>query len=716
MTYARNNTTSQPQYKRPPVAMIDFLLLITTYVAALLVCFVYISNEHFFYYWDYRGYQERTTELAAALATSLFKGAKVFFGSLSSDYNRIACLPLLPFFFVFGPSRVSYIAGLTTTYVVPFALVIGAISTQILRFHQRAVFWSGVWLTLALPPTWAVALRGYPDIGGGAILGAAAFLFLRDEGLMKWRTVFTVGFLIGFAVLFRRHFAYAAIAALIAIILSNAIQRWPRSSRLLHSLPALLAECAPRWFCLGLTAVLTVAIISPKFAWRAASTDYTQLYSSYVVTPQQAFYSITLEPYGWLILSLVLLGFILGIIRSTLDKQKTLFILLFGILFIIIWITIPRELGVHYTTTGTLFVALGLISFGWTVFPALTQQTRRVMLPLAITAVVAQAILGLSVAGLGEVSARLLPQSYPPLRREDYTALVNLTEFLAGVSADATNIAVAASSSTLNGDLLRSADLELSPNHKPRLNVLRTPSVDSRDAYPLSDFLKADLVVVGKPFQHHLRAEEQDVVRTMVDQFLGGWGIAADFQQLPVVFHLENGVQALVFERKHRSTLPQVLETLELMRKDVGVPPGRDFSWLAIDGGADNKAQADASPLSATLKAILDSGAASFLYFGQIPENAVIRGTVQGGKCHRFRNLSLTLRMLDGQGQQLGEFALLASPRENIALSKPLTGHVAAYLLLEIGGEGIVDPDASCSIKIDEVQVAAPSLRPSSTP
>jgi hypothetical protein len=708
MSYVHNNATPQSQYQRSPIAMIDLLLLVTTYVAALLVCFVYTSNEHTFYYWDSRGYHERTTELASALATSLWQGAQVFFGSISSDYNRIACLPLLPFFFIFGANRLSYIAGLTTVYVVPFALIIGAISTQILKFHRRAVFWSGVWLALALPATWAVALRGYPDIGGGAILGVAAFLFLRDQGLLKWQTVFTVGFLIGFAVLFRRHFAYAAITALIAIIVSNAIQHWPSSPRPSHSLPTVLIEWAPRWLCLVLTAVLTVAIISPLFAWRAASTDYTQLYSSYVVTPQQALYSLTLEPYGWLTLLLALLGFILGITRGALDTQKALFIFLFGILFIITWITVPREPGVHYTTTGTLFIALGLIAFAWTVFPALTQPSRRVMLPLAIIVVAAQAILGLSVANLSQVSARLLPQSYPPLWREDYSSLVSLTEFLAGISENATHIAVAASSYTLNRDLLSSADLELSPNSAPRLHILRTPSVDSRDAYPLSAFLKADLVVVGKPFQHHLPAEEQDVVRTMVDQFLEGWGIATDFQQLPVVFPLENGVQALIFQRKHRSTLPQVLETLGLMRKDVGVPPGRDSSWLFIDGNTDNKVEASALPSSATLTALLDPGPASFLYFGQIPENAVIQGTLQAGKCHRFRDISLTLRMLNGQGQRPGEVTLLTSPADDIALRKPLPGHVAAYLLLELEGEGMIDPDASCPIKIDEMKVAAP--------
>ncbi|MFO1430623.1 MAG: hypothetical protein U1F76_10870 [Candidatus Competibacteraceae bacterium] len=708
MTYAPGNTTPQLPYARPAIARIDLLLLTITYLVALLICFVYVSNEHFFYYWDYRGYQERTTELTSALTTSFFKGVRIFFSSLSSDYNKIACLPLLPFFFIFGPGRLAYIAGLTTVYVVPFALVIGAISTQLLRFHRRAVFWSGVWLALALPATWAAALRGHPDIGGGAILGVAAFLFLRDQGLLKWRTVFTVGFLIGFAVLFRRHFAYAAIAALIAIILSNALQRWPRSSPLSQSLPVVLAECAPRWFCLGLTAVLTVTIISPLFAWRAASTDYTQLYSSYVVTPQQAFYSMTLDTYGWLTLSLALLGFILGIIRGALDKRKALFILLFGLLFIIIWMTIPREPGIHYTTPGTLFIAVGLIAFAWTVFPALSQPARRVMLPLAMLVVAAQAILGLSIAGLSERSARLLPQSYPPLRREDYSSIVNLTEFLTGVSANTTHIAVTASSFTLNGDLLKSADWELSPNHAPRLHLLRTPSVDSRDAYPLSDFLKADLVVVGKPFQHHLRAEEQDVVRTMADQFLGGWGIATDFQQLPVVFPLENGVQALVFERKRRPTLPQVLETLERMRKDVGVPPGRDTSWLFIDGNTDNKVEASTLPASATLTAILDPGPASFLYFGRIPENVVIQGTFQSGKCHRFRNLSLAFRLLDGQGRPLGEVVLPVSPRDDIALSQPLPSHGATYLLLAIEGEEIIDPAASCLIKIDEMKVAAP--------
>jgi hypothetical protein len=69
-----------------------------------------------------------------------------------------------------------------------------------------------------------------------------------------------------------------------------------------------------------------------------------------------------------------------------------------------------------------------------------------------------------------------------------------------------------------------------------RLNILYTPVTDSGDYYPLENLLKAQYVVVATPFQHHLRTEEQDVVKVGVDIFAQNWEFARDFTRLSEQF------------------------------------------------------------------------------------------------------------------------------------------------------------------------------------
>jgi hypothetical protein len=49
---------------------------------------------------------------------------------------------LIPFILVFGSSRLIYELALALAYLLPFALVMGAIATQLIRAHSRPVFWA----------------------------------------------------------------------------------------------------------------------------------------------------------------------------------------------------------------------------------------------------------------------------------------------------------------------------------------------------------------------------------------------------------------------------------------------------------------------------------------------------------------------------------------------------------------------------------------------
>ncbi|MEG5073962.1 hypothetical protein QUB36_07745 [Microcoleus sp. AT8-B1] len=199
-------------FKLPRKFLIDGFFLFLLVLLTVAVTSIYVSSEHTFYWWDYAGYNTATVNTANLFRESPDKAWRGVIESLSKEKNLLISLPLVPFILLFGESRLSYILSVSLIYVLPFRLLLGAISAKLIPVYPRRVFWSTVLLSLLIPMSWIPTLRGYLDTGGCVFVALAILVYLQDVTLKSWWKIPLIGFLLAAAILLRRHFAYSAIA------------------------------------------------------------------------------------------------------------------------------------------------------------------------------------------------------------------------------------------------------------------------------------------------------------------------------------------------------------------------------------------------------------------------------------------------------------------------------------------------------------------------
>ncbi|MEK0085645.1 hypothetical protein [Benzoatithermus flavus] len=686
------------------ILAIDLLLVVAVYAAALAFAYLYVRSERFFYYWDFVGYQVRSEWLAHLLAHDLGQAWAAFLVALPSDYNMIPSVPLAPLLMVTGPGRMPYILAIVAVYVVPFALVTGAVATRLVRRAPRRVFWTTTWLVLALPATWVAALRGYPDIGGAALLVLVLYIYLGDRTLARWRSVLWIGSLAGFAIVFRRHLAYAATVELATVSVGALAARWQSAAD--NARRAVLAVTASRAMVLAVVAVGTLFAIAPAFAWRALTTDYTVYYASYEI-PTGVLAVYYGGHYGWLILVAGLAGLGWGLWRHDVDRGAVVLVLGAAGLFAAVWFGAARQTGQHYAYlfTAVLAVGLGLLMRLSTFRPA------RVALVLAL---LVNGIMCLSpwamprlTAALGSNDTRvgLLSQAIPPLRRGDYASMRGLVKQLRRVAGADRRILVAASSIVLNPDILMAADKEVRRPEEPPLRILWSPQVDSRDGYPLQALIDADLVVVATPAQYHLRPQEQDVVGALVSAFVAGRDFARNYRPLPGAFTLDMDAEARIFERIAAPSLEDVLATLATLERDIDPPPGGEDYWVHLDDRTEIVVPIDERPILPTFKTSVGAGPSALLYFGRLGAVSRLRAQVRLDSCSPARTAHLRFVPLERDGSPRRDHAASLVLTNGARLDMALPDPDAAYGLLQLEGESADGSDAACRVWLEKVSV-----------
>jgi hypothetical protein len=142
---------------------IALFVLAMLLVSALVM--LYVSQERFFYYFDYAGFDGIAADLASLIPGNFQRLVDLVKTYLELDYNYFYALPVLPFIFVLGEGRQSYELGLTLVYQVPYLLALGAVATRLFPGLPRASFWITFFTAMLFPVAWAPLLRGYPDVG-----------------------------------------------------------------------------------------------------------------------------------------------------------------------------------------------------------------------------------------------------------------------------------------------------------------------------------------------------------------------------------------------------------------------------------------------------------------------------------------------------------------------------------------------------------------------
>jgi hypothetical protein len=336
-----------------------------------------------------------------------------------------------------------------------------------------------------------------------------------------------------------------------------------------------------RALALPVAAIAFLAVLQPLFLVNVVRHDYTTLYASYQQPPWELLSSFQTGTPGRVYFALGSLGFVLGLVRGRLRCTPDTALTLYGLLWLTVWVLIGRQQGPHHLVVGLpLIVSAGVFQVA-----CVARRRGRPKLETAWLAAVAGYALFNAVATHGPDQALhasvqqqtgLLSAYAGPLRRDDFDEVRALIERL---REGPQPVLVAASNGRLNFDLVLRAEPRLFGRADRRLTVLPSPQIDSRDPLPVDELLRARQVVVVTPFQFHLlRAEEQQVVRVLLEAFAEDWPIARDFRRLDESFVLEGGVVAQVYQRERAATLATAIDTYRRMvgATEEPVAPFRD--------------------------------------------------------------------------------------------------------------------------------------------
>lgn len=693
-------------------------LLIDSSLLFLLIlitgCFTawYVSSEHYFYSWDLSSYQNLALDMSYAFRDSKGKAIFKLLESLTWDYNQLFTLPLIPFILTFGNSRLVYILSLALVYLLPFILIMGAIATKLIPAYPRSVFWLTVLLTLFLPPIWKPTLRGYPDTGGVLLISLAMLTYLQDVRLQKrWQSPI-IGFLLALALLFRRHFAYSSLAFLYAISWSALIRAYldgrPNPRRVLHNFLGQAVQIG----LIAATSLATLILVAGAWVYRIHNTDFNALYASFklpfiqvVIYYAAIFYSLPI----WL---LVVLGFLVGALTRVIARPSFMFICLFGIFSLAQWLIIVRYAGIHYALHFAPFVILGLTTFLWVIWIRFKGKRRSLIISVVGLYLIGNFIINFTslLTFNTKLTRSLFSVSTPPLTRKDYYEVVRIIDLLRQIAPSQQPIYVAASSETLNYDLMRNAEQQLYGRNRSILNFPVIPVVDSEDFYPLEQLLPAQYLVLAKPLQTILVSkEQQDLVRVVFDAFTQNWEIARDFKRLPVEFTLQNSTVISIYRRTRPTSQETAVRTLHIIQQQIGERPGNQLDWIVLSHLFPSKiiSNPDQTYNIVTHPSYRNQPPkTSYLFIGKLPSNQVeVTGTI-AFKDNRCVGLSLQVSMLSNEGKVLKVSETVHYPGQPPNFTISLQNPNAAYLLLDVLSSDKNNHIDYCSTEIKNLYVS----------
>jgi hypothetical protein len=710
------------RFRHPANLSLLALLVLLAAIATVL----YTSSERNFHWWI--DWYYKTIEVASAFRQSPILGIGNIVQSLGAERNKIYTLPLVPFILLFGESRLVYQIGLALVYLLPFSLVMGGLGTQLIPVHPTAVFWSTAFLSLLIPVNWIPTFLGIPDTGSTVLIGLAIWIYLQDMRLKRWRCVLAIGALLGLSILLRRHFAYGAIAVLVAMSLQASIFFFT-TRRIKPQLAwQKLQQVAVKIGLIAIICFITLTAIAWQFTYNAIATDYRGLYASWSF-PVSTIVWLYAAYFGWGTLILAAIGFLAGILTRTLYLPAFSFIWLFGVVSAVEWLIMLRYANVFYCLHLTPAILLGLTSGIWTAYLKLKGKFRHLALGIVICYLISNLALGLTPIGNPHFLRPLWALNIPPLVRSDYDEVVELVDYLRQIASNNKPIYIVGFQRLqLNSGTVRAVERivykqkEYQQKDRGNLLLLGVPQVDSQDFYPLERLLQAEYVVIPHPLPNFdsnftqvpvvgewLPLKEHDVVTVVVDAFRQNWTIAKDFQLLPIQFRLADGAIVNIYQRLRPTSRETAIQTLATMQQRIGKRPGGQLDWMSLSHlWQDNKI---AKNITRTYRLLaysvrgMGKQPISFLYLGTLPPRTQVTGkvTVFGKTCH---GAMLSIEMRDRQGQIVSAIAPQAFTQKSHEFQASLTGQNAAYLLLNVQTSDKNDLIKSCIVDINFLQVS----------
>jgi hypothetical protein len=508
----------------------------------------FVAQEHYIYYWDLSGYWIRWMDISVLLVQHPVVAFRSVVHSVwRDDYNYLPVLPLVPVEWLFGTSRLTYILAVTNLFVLPGAFLIAYLARRVCSTEPRS---SSLIVAAAsilmLHSLWVPVLQGLPDVAGVAVIGGILLLhFGTPLAEQRWAHLLGTGLLLCLLMVLRRWYAYWAVAFFPALAVAQSLDIYQRHGLVSQE----YITTARNAIIIGLTFLISLFGLAAPFAWRAITTDYSDIYSAWR-TSESLLDNVKFLPsyFGWL----VFYGGLIGLVRLMLRRENPTIVVFLLVQSVIVFALFARvqDFDAHYSYL--LFPALAF-GFATVVIDIVTRITnawwRAISVGILWTVLLAgsSTVFVPKAAPISELLGSLAPNArWYPLVRNDFDILDGLLDRLDELeSRQPGDIYVLASSELLNSGILENY-CRLGP--RPRFfcdRILSTADVDKRDGFP-RQFLRASYLVVAAPTQYHLAPDGQRVISVLAREVMEGHGIGRSFERFPGEFNLEQGVRTWV--------------------------------------------------------------------------------------------------------------------------------------------------------------------------
>lgn len=509
-----------------------FVWVLAFVVTANFFAWFFVHVERTVYFWDYAVYWMKFESIMGGLrANPLEEWMRLDASIRYQVYNNAAIWPLMPFAWIGGTSRMSYILSVVNVWMIPAALTF---------YRPRGDRTLVLFLVFACPALWVTVLRGWFDVGGlifANLVLAAAFKHRSSVpipfSVLSWMSVALAAL-----PLFRRWYVFWVVSFGAAFILDgiwDAVVSRDRRKAFLSIGQGLM---------LGAMTVGIISIFSWPMPMTVLSTDYSALFSPYRVS-ESALGSLG-RVFRYLGGFYVLAG-LGGFTAALFDKSlRRLAIFLFAQTAMILWLFFRiQDLSMqHY-----ILLLPSLIFF----VSCWIRMVRHPVWTAAHSILVIASFIWVFLPGAerGLAFAKPLMPGIQcrPFYRDDVAELRQLRDTLAGLNPQRKDrVYVLSSSATLNSYTLNLAERSLGWPRQIERTILRTRSVDRSEGFP-TDFFTARYVVVAEPVQYHMDPKNQTVVGYFAERLLKGYGVGLLYRRLPEEFRLEKDVRVLLFER-----------------------------------------------------------------------------------------------------------------------------------------------------------------------
>ena len=502
----------------------------------------------------YRGVAVMVARLIDARNWPLLISAAV--QSITQDYSWApALIPGLLLALTEPTSRAIYTFAILALYALPAAFALSILARDLARHAgpsrnapPAAVLALGVAAVfVAYPSAFAVAARGMPDVGGlvlvvcalklaerlGRLLALRQGLNARVQPIVR-RVAVALALTLYAMFAFRRWYAFAGAGIVVMLALEVGVIAFRRGARFRLN-DAVLAT--------ALGSLTLLALLSPvlvDWAPNLSAHDYAQTYAGYR-KPTDAFLR-ELGDWVGLVPALAAVAGAASLWARSRDKRLLRLTLGGAAVAAALFLRIQTPYIHHLDLIAPAVVAP--IAASLMLFFA--ARSGAALIALAALGAVTLSPLAAALNPLGLAPIAGLPRA----PRADLDELRRLKDWVDERARRDAKVCGLGSSYTFSGQLIGEL-WQLRPERGPsgsKLSVVM-PDVDTVDGPPTAGLKQCAIVIVGDPIQTHLDPDYQQTVIVPSGEMLTGQGIGAKFRRTGDVFHLENGVSAVVFER-----------------------------------------------------------------------------------------------------------------------------------------------------------------------